>query len=168
MTTLMIGDSLTTWNNWQEIVGKHINHGVPGDTTGGLLTRLKRSLSAEPDRVIMMIGTNDFMMHTPLDMVKDNYTRLLDELAGIEHLYILSVAPVEESPYTLTINENIIALNHWLKAQSEKYSYTYVDVHRELLGSGIGIKPEFTDDGVHLTEAAYEVWERVLATTLDK
>lgn len=166
MTTLMIGDSLTAWNDWQETVGQHLNHGVPGDTTGGLLTRLQRSLSADPDRVIMMIGTNDFMMHTPVDMVKANYSRLLDELAGIQHLYILSVAPVEESPYTQNINENIIALNHWLKVQSEKYSYTYVDVHRKLLGSGIGIKPEFTDDGVHLTEAAYEVWQQLLKEAL--
>ena len=167
MRTLLIGDSLTAWNDWQEVVGTHINHGVPGDTTDGLLLRLQRSLSAKPDRVIMMIGTNDLLMHTPPERVKQNYSQLLNELLEIEHLYILYVPPVENTPYTETVYETIMALNFWLREQQWKYGFVYVDLHGELSG-GMGIKPEYTDDGVHLSDAGYKVWERVLKEALEE
>ena len=167
MRTLLIGDSLTAWNDWQDTVGQHLNHGVPGDTTHGLLSRLERSLSAEPDRIILMIGTNDLLQHIPLDFIKQHYEQILEKLKAVEQCYILSVVPVMDAPYTTTINENIIALNHWLKSQANNYGYTYIDLHSKM-SSGMGINPEYTDDGVHLTEEGYSVWEKVLKETLEK
>jgi lysophospholipase L1-like esterase len=164
----MIGDSLTAWNDWQEVVGQHLNHGIPGDTSDGLLFRLERSLSANPDRVILMIGTNDLVQHIPLDFIKKSYTKILEKLTEVKERYVLSVIPVNDAPHTVSINENIIALNHWIKSQADSYGFTYIDLHSKMAQGGVGINPEYTDDGVHLTEEAYAVWEKVLKETMDK
>ena len=162
MRTLLLGDSLTAWHDWSDLLGPHLNHGIPGDTTDGLLYRLQRSLSANPERIILMIGTNDLIQQTPLEVVTHNYTRLLSELLEIEHLFVLSVPPVADAPHTTAINADIAALNEWLKEQIWKYGFTYVDVYGAMVDGHQAIRPEFTVDGVHLSDAGYAVWEKLL------
>lgn len=167
MRTLLLGDSLTAWHDWSDLLGPHLNHGIPGDTTDGLLYRLQRSLSANPERVILMIGTNDLIGHTPLENVMHNYTRLLSELLGIEHLYVCSLPPVADAPHSTSINADIAAMNEWLKDQIWKYHFTYVDVYETMVDEHQAIRPEFTVDGVHLSDAGYDVWERLLKEALE-
>ncbi len=167
MRTLLLGDSLTAWHDWDDVVGTHQNHGIPGDTTDGLLYRLKRSLASGPERVILMIGTNDLLQHTPLEYVKENYSRLLDELAHIPQRYVLSVIPVIDEPYTVRVNEEIVTLNRWLQVQAEQKGFIYVDLYGAMAEHNNTLKPAYTVDGVHLSEEGYGVWERVLHGVLN-
>ena len=168
MKTVLLGDSLTAWHDWQECLGPNLNHALPGETTEDLLYRLERSLSAAPERVILMIGTNDLLQRTPLESIKHNYTRLLAELIEIEALYIVSVPPVADTPHATEINADIIALNDWLKEQLWKYGFTYVDLHAEMTGEDYAIVPGLTVDGVHFSDAGYTLFERLLKAALDE
>lgn len=167
MKTLLLGDSLTAWHEWQECLGPHINHAVPGETTEGLLYRLGRSLSASPERIFLMIGTNDLLQNIPMEKIRANYEQLLNELLEIEQLYILSVPPVEEASQTAGINDAIVDLNRWVREQLWKYGFVYVDLHNAL-AEGKGIRGEYTTDGVHLSEAGYAVCERMLGEILEE
>ena len=165
MKTLLLGDSLTAWHDWHDLLGEHLNHGVPGDTTEGLLRRLPRSLSSRPERVILAIGTNDLLQQTPPESVKEHYLDILNELLDVEQLIVLSVPPVADAPL---VNERIIALNHWLMEQTWKYHFHFVDLYRALSGGGNALKQEYTTDGVHLSEAGYAAWETVLKAGLEE
>jgi lysophospholipase L1-like esterase len=57
----MLGDSLTEWGNWHELVPEHriINRGIAGDTSSGVLDRLQEVIERRPKVVFVMIGTND-------------------------------------------------------------------------------------------------------------
>lgn len=168
MKTIMLGDSLTAWHDWHDAVGSHLNHGIPGDTTDGLLYRLNRSLSAAPDRIILMIGTNDLLQHTPLEIVEHNYTQLLAELIEIDTLYVLSIPPVFDAPYTRSVNDAILKFNTWLREQLWKFGFTYVDLHTEMAGENHAIRPELTVDGVHLSDDGYTLAERLLKKALNE
>jgi len=58
---VMLGDSLTEWGNWHELVPEHrvINRGIAGDTSSGVLDRLQEVIERRPKVVFVMIGTND-------------------------------------------------------------------------------------------------------------
>ncbi len=165
MKTLLLGDSLTAWHDWSGLLGAHLNHGVPGDTTEGLLQRLPRSLTARPERVILTIGSNDLLQQLPLENVKENYLDILNELLEIETLIVFTIPPVIDAP---AVNEQIIALNHWLMEQTWKYHFHYVDLYHALAGSDNTLKSEYTTDGVHLSDAGYAVWETKMKAALEE
>src|SRR3954451_7586104 len=58
---VMLGDSLTEWGNWHELVPEFrvINRGIAGDTSSGVLDRLEEVIARRPKLVFLMIGTND-------------------------------------------------------------------------------------------------------------
>ncbi len=167
MTTLLLGDSLTAWNDWQEVVGPHLNHALPGESTDGLLYRLHRSLSTFPERVILLIGTNDLLQHTPVEMVIHNYTQILSELLEVKQLFVLSVPPVAAGVQTAEVNAAINTFNAWLQEQLWKYGFKYVDLHAALSDPSGGIDPRCTTDGIHLTPEGYARWETLLAEAIE-
>jgi lysophospholipase L1-like esterase len=165
MTTLLLGDSLTAWHEWHDLLGSHLNHGIPGDTTEGLLRRLHRSLSARPERVVLLIGTNDLLQQIPLENIKKNYLGILNELLEVEQLIVFTIPPVSDAP---SVNEQIISLNHWLMEQTWKYHFHFADLYHALAGEGNALKPEYTTDGVHLSSAGYAAWEKLLRDALEE
>ena len=58
---VMLGDSLTEWGNWHELVPEYsiLNRGISGDTSSGVLDRLQEVIERRPKVVFVMIGTND-------------------------------------------------------------------------------------------------------------
>lgn len=76
-----------------------VNAGVSGETTGEGLRRLPRVLArfrerfgAEPDGVLLELGTNDAVLGLPLEEIRANLETMLDLLAGLPVL-LLGVGP---------------------------------------------------------------------------
>ncbi len=160
-TLLFLGDSLTSYKDWSSF-GPHHNAGIAGDTTDGLLYRLHYTLKKKPTTVILMIGINDLLQGVPLQQVKANYTQILDALGVIEELVILSNLPVISQPETVQINEDVIALNYFLKRTAKERGLTYIDLYRAFSNPNGGLHQQYTLDGVHLNSKGYELWEEVL------
>ncbi len=57
-----------------------INSGVPGDTFGGMLARLDRSLPENPSLVIVQGGYNDIQNGVPPDTMAEHLDKLLTRL----------------------------------------------------------------------------------------
>src|SRR4051812_12410847 len=82
---VMLGDSLTEWGNWHELVPEFrvINRGIAGDTSSGVLDRLQEVIERRPKVVFVMVGTNDIGIQVPPDVLLSNLreivTRLRDE-----------------------------------------------------------------------------------------
>ena len=56
---VMLGDSLTEWGNWHELMPQHhiINRGIAGDTSSSVLDRLDEVMQRQPKVVFVMVGT---------------------------------------------------------------------------------------------------------------
>ncbi|GAA4183661.1 hypothetical protein GCM10022288_03300 [Gryllotalpicola kribbensis] len=164
--TAFVGDSLTENGDWQKLLpGQNvINFGVGGNTTHDLMDRLDEVVAAGPSTVVVEIGTNDFGWRFPVEEVVENIQAILAQLreklpdAKIVMQSILPRQP-EYAHIVRTVNE-----------QLERYVPTvpcsYVDVWPALADENGGLKPEFTVDGLHLTEAGYEAWFAVLRPVL--
>ncbi len=164
---IFLGDSLTDYHDWSSF-GPHHNAGIAGDTTDGLLYRLHYTLDKGPTTIIMMIGINDLLQGVPLQQVKEGYARLLDALEKIDHLILLSNLPVSMMPQTQQINEDVIALNYFLKQKAKESGALYIDLYKAFSDVKGGLIEAYTLDGVHLNEKGYAVWEEVLHRDLKK
>ncbi len=158
---IFLGDSLTQFHDWSSF-GKHHNAGIAGDTIDGLLYRLHYTLEKKPKTVVLMIGINDLLQGQYVETMQSNYLKIFEKLTSIDTVYLLSLLPVEAMEQTLQINENVILLNHFIKSECSARGFIYVDLYKLMVDNSLGIKKEFTSDGVHLTQKAYDVWENTL------
>ena len=158
---IFLGDSLTDWHNWR-LFGPHHNAGIAGDMTDGVLSRIPALLQKKPHTVILMIGINDLLDGTTLEEVKRNYLRILDALSDVEQLIILSTLPVTNVYQADQINQDVIALNTFLKNEVRKRQLHYIDLYRSFVGNHSEIQKQYTVDGVHLSNQGYLLWESIL------
>ena len=89
----MLGDSLTEWGNWHELVPEHrvINRGVAGDTSSGVLDRLQEVIDRRPRLVFVMVGTNDIGLQVPPETLLSNLREIVTRLRNA------SIIPVAQS-----------------------------------------------------------------------
>ena len=158
---IFLGDSLTDFHNWKSF-GTHHNAGIAGDTTDGLLYRLHYTLQKEPDTVVLMIGINDLLMGVSLKQIELNYIKVLNKLSNVKQVFLLSTLPVTADNQTKEINDNVFALNIFLKIQAKKHQFHYVDLYSYFINVHDGLKEKYTVDGVHLTDEGYSLWEKIL------
>jgi acyl-CoA thioesterase-1 len=62
------------------IAARCLNLGISGDTTADGLTRIGAVLETAPDAAIVEFGANDCFLDEPVVAVRDNLTRILEQL----------------------------------------------------------------------------------------
>ncbi len=161
---VFLGDSLTMRHNWSSF--KASNMGIDGDTTADVLSRLHYTKDAE--HIVLMIGVNDILNRIPLREVQANYRRILESLSDDKKkITLLSLLPVIDDRGTQSINQDIRTMNRWIKMQVNKQNITFVDFYPHFLDTQKqGLKKEFTTDGIHLSDKAYQLWEKLLKEAL--
>ena len=164
---VFLGDSITEYGQWEELLNnsKVKNRGISGDTTWGLLRRLKGITSSQPKAIFLMIGINDFLFIGQEKIIK-NYSQIIQQIKSEtpnSQLFIQSVLPVNSSvKKTVFDNEAITSLNKALRKSANKEGVTYLDIHQRLLDNDDVLKAEFTADGVHINGAAYMIWKQLV------
>src|SRR6187402_519237 len=81
-TVLFLGDSITAggdWSAWFPDVNA-LNFGIGGNTTDDVLARLDTVVAADPDEIIMLIGTNDFGTRQNVEHLVRNVQSILVDL----------------------------------------------------------------------------------------
>ena len=164
--TAFVGDSLTERGDWQQVLpaGNALNFGVGGNTTDDLLERLDDVVASRPETVVLEIGTNDFAWRLPLEQVVENIERVMTELRGKlpeARIVVQSILPRQQEYAHIVrgVNEQVAAFAPSVRAE-------YLDVWPALAGDDEGLKPEFTIDGLHLTESGYAAWYALLRDLL--
>lgn len=164
--TVMLGDSMVLYNEWQEFFDVPIvNRGIGGDTTSGLLRRLHTITEGQPKRVVLMIGINDISRNVPQKKTVLQYEKVLTQ---IQHqspntkIYTMSVLPVNNDIYGERVhNDDVIAFNKKIMHLSKKYNATFIDIYRLYEQRG-QLKKSYTNDGLHLNGQGYEIWVNAL------
>jgi lysophospholipase L1-like esterase len=175
------GNSITEgWARYfdKEFPGKpYIGRGISGQTTPQMLVRFRQDVVAlHPAVVVILAGTNDIAGNTgpsTLEMIEDNFASMT-EIAKANHIRVVlsSVLPVYDYPWRPGLQPvpKIAALNSWLRGYAESHGAVYLDYFSSLADERQGMKSTLASDGVHPTEAGYEVMaplaERAIADAL--
>lgn len=130
MKIICLGDSLTAGcglrrgENWVELLREQtgdewINAGVCGDTSTGILVRLRTEvLPQRPDEVLLMGGDNDIMLTGCADQAKSAMMAMIHQCAA------RGVKPVVGIQFpVLGIPEPWRAVCDWERAQAESAAY---------------------------------------------
>ena len=169
--TVFIGDSLTNEYLITEMLpDKNVhNRGIGGDTSDGVLKRMKESLyDLNPKRLFLQIGANDL---TKADVTKEkvvgNITeicRLAKEFRKDIEINVVSMAPICEKkaphvdPITVGPRANafIREINVDLKQMAEEKEYNYIDLYNFLADEDGSLRLDYTREGLHFSTKAYE------------
>jgi lysophospholipase L1-like esterase len=136
-----------------------INAGVNGDTTDGMLWRLKRAAATEkPDAVIVWGGINDLGAARAPWQVMENLAKLYEGCREIGSTPIAcTLTPTRRTSPKMT------SLNDLIKAHAKEKGVLLVDLFPALADDEGNLRQEYSDDGAHLTP---EGNRRVAETTL--
>ena len=168
---VFLGNSITERGDWHELIpGKRIaNRGIGGDNSFGVLARLDGIVAQQPSKIFMMVGINDLGRGLPVEVIVNNYRRIIDRLkAGLPKatLFVQSVLPLNEEiikyPYLKGKNVKVKELNEELKKLALQYGLTFINLHEALADAKGELKKEFTMDGIHLKTDAYLAWVEYL------
>lgn len=159
---LLAGDSITEgWLGYDIDLGAPVsNHGIGWDTVTGLKSRLPQILRHNPDKLFILIGTNDIGYRREVGEMASELTDIVETLLREKpetQIYIQSVMPreTEALPFVEEINKA-----YDLVAREQGVSY--IDLTPVFAANDGTLRPELTYDGLHLNEKGYEVWAEKL------
>ncbi|MDR1576930.1 MAG: GDSL-type esterase/lipase family protein [Deltaproteobacteria bacterium] len=172
---VMLGDSLTEYNRWDDLdpTAEVINLGRSGDLAMGVYYRLNTVVGYKPKVVCLQVGINDLALgREPQTIVTAHQKiwRSLMERVPEVRLVIGALVPTRGTKLVLEgarlANVLVRKTNDLLGQAAQAAQLEFVDLYAALAGPDQELPDEFTDDGVHLTPAAYQVWLRVLKASL--
>ena len=162
-----LGDSITDGCEWKELTGisRATNRGIGGDTAWGVLARLDEVTEGKPEKIFLMIGTNDLARGKTPAEVHDKIAEILETIkreSPETTVYLQSVFPTNEDFGTRYSNDDVNPLNVMLKKLASVKGVTWVDVASVLKDERGKLKEELTEDGLHLNGQAYYLWYSVI------
>ncbi|MDR1546746.1 MAG: GDSL-type esterase/lipase family protein [Deltaproteobacteria bacterium] len=172
---VMLGDSLTEGWRWQDGLAdvRVVNQGLSGDTTMGVWSRLNLCARQKPQLVFLQIGINDLGQGRTPQEIADGHLRIwraLAERLPEAQLLVCSLLPVNEEkfgwPSQTLKNSAVREANRLIQAAAEREGLTFVDLYAAVADERQSLPDYMTDDGVHLTAAAYQVWTAVIKPCL--
>jgi len=173
---VMIGDSITErWEKegapvWQKHFGRldSLNLGFGGDRTENVLWRLHHGAVDEldPDLVVLLIGTNNTgFRQDPPAAVAAGIKAILRELQARlpdSAILLFAIFPGGEAADVGHLRLNAAA-NRLLQEVAAEAGVLYADIGDAFVTQSDFVDPGIMPDGIHLSEAGYEIWAQQLA-----
>lgn len=148
---IMLGDSITANVPWRDAAecASVSNYGMDGDTTEGVISRLREVLILRPKAVFLMIGANDILKRHATAETAENVRRIVERLEAAEvTVYVHPILPIDSI-------EGLAA-------------ETNVAVARAIAGTRAALVPlpinvADTRDGLHLAASGFLKWRDTIA-----
>ena len=176
---VFMGNSITEgWKNLSPefFTGRpYFDRGISGQTTPQMLVRFRPDvIELKPKVVVILAGINDIAGNTgpsTLEMIEANIASMA-ELAKVHGIKVVlsSVLPAYDFPWNPGVfpAEKILALNQWIKKYAADNGFTYLDYYSPMVDDRKGLKPEYSEDGVHPNKAGYKVMEPLAEKAIEK
>ncbi|WP_321347810.1 GDSL-type esterase/lipase family protein [uncultured Draconibacterium sp.] len=166
---LFVGNSITDDCEWGELFENPnvLSRGIDGNITTTILDRIHELTRHKAAKVFFAIGTND-LGRTPVDTIMQNMSKIVQiftEESPNTKIYFQSVLPVaQESIWGPgSKNDLVNELNERYKQFCKDKDITYIDLNSHFLAEdGYHLKPEFTNDGLHIMAAGYKAWKSLV------
>jgi lysophospholipase L1-like esterase len=123
-----------------------------------------------------MAGINDMVNDNPAINVANRVISLIDSIrtqSPRTRLFVESLLPINESNgrwRTLAgRTDDIPVANMYIRAYCESKGIPFVDLfHLMTYPNSNTLREELSHDGLHITEAGYQIWQKELKKQLDK
>jgi len=143
-----------------------VNHGINGDHIDSLAERLSLSFAHRPRAFFFMIGINDLFDGCEFDMLCKRYDDLFAQinLLNMEKIpvFCFSILPVGVERAASDSIDTIRRINIFLQMKCSTARLDFLNIYPHFDGDEDCLEAEFTSDGIHLNEAGYTHWRRVL------
>jgi lysophospholipase L1-like esterase len=165
-TIILIGDSITEGFNVRQLLKERniLNYGVSGDSTVECLERISDQWFEQSIGIVYLcIGTNDLVRDRTDQEIFENIRMIVEQVRKYSPdtmLKLTSLFPTRDNPPRP--NERIRTFNAGLKQLSIALNTGYADIHHNFVDEHGDLQKEFTEDGLHLTDAAYRRWAEIL------
>lgn len=178
---VFLGNSITDgWPNSNKAFfedNNFLGRGISGQTTYQFLVRFYSDVvNLQPEAVVINGGINDIAENNyEYDETRTfNNIKAMAEIADANGIKVIltSVLPSDRfgwRPLKTEIAPKVMSLNNHIKALAKEKGYTYVDYFSQMEnGTTHGMKPEYSNDGVHPTDAGYRVMESIVLPEVRK
>ncbi len=180
MKFVCIGDSLTYGYKvsrseiWTKLFSEKyqievLNKGINGDTTAGMLSRFYHDVvSHGPTHVLVMGGTNDYIMGASLNMVRLNISTMVHQAFGCNIVPVIGIqiltdtVMAKEHWSNITdfqiVNDEIAKYRRWVYKFAEIFNVKIIDFYKDF-----NTQLEKSDnsplylDGLHPTPKGHEI-----------
>ncbi|HVU17120.1 MAG TPA: GDSL-type esterase/lipase family protein [Candidatus Didemnitutus sp.] len=166
---VFLGDSITQgWNDdfRHRFDGmKLANRGISGDTTRGVLIRVREDVVAlHPKAVVLLIGTNDLDEHATPEMCAQNMKLIITELhRGLPRTPIILCQVFPSSPTKNRPPAAIKKMNSlYLEAVKGDRNVIYLETWPMFADPDGNAKPEEMPDLLHPNDLGYAKWAAAL------
>ncbi len=167
---VMLGDSLTDWGEWDELLalpGVTIaNRGVAGELTLDVARRLGDVVALEPRVVALLVGVNDLSAGRSAAQTAAGVEEIVAELRRrlpSAVLLVQGLLPIDAARAGIGVENAVIeAVNGRLREAVSRHGARFVDVGEAMRGPGGSLLVELSGDGVHLVGQGYRHWAAAL------
>ncbi|NUN70345.1 MAG: hypothetical protein HUU02_11595 [Bacteroidetes bacterium] len=167
---LMLGDSITAGFDTARLLPSYsiVNRGVSGDSTEECRERIVPEwFTVPPELLFLCIGTNDLARDRNDAFILEGIRSIVQTIRRYAQpaIVLTSIFPTRDN--APRPNERIRGLNNGIAALASGSGCRYFDLHPHFADGTGSLKQEFTDDGLHLTDAAYHSWSGLLSDSID-
>lgn len=169
---IFLGNSITEGGDWKALFPDKnvVNRGISGDVTDGILFRLDEIASSQPDKIFLLIGTNDMAKGKSMDYVVDNTEKIIEQIqqqSPATKIFLQSILPINPTigkkfSGHKANRQKIMATNKRLRILAKKHHIKYINLHKRMDNGKKYLKPEYTYDGLHLSNEGYQKWKKVI------
>ena len=174
---VFLGDSLTDYFDLDAAFADYsvVNSGIAGNTTENVLADLTHRVSIfNPSQVFVWLGTNDLRDGKTPEQTLEPLQTIIDQIQterSMAKITLISLIPVNSQvdPYTVGLrsNDQIQKVNQGLRETAKNEKLDYIDLYSSLKDDQGNLKAEYTVDGLHLSDAGYQVVQEIIEPYLD-
>jgi lysophospholipase L1-like esterase len=180
---LLMGDSITDfWRNENgPFAGKSVldknfgqwkvaNFGIAGDTTQGVLFRLRNGegQGIHPRAIMLMIGTNNTGSNSA-DEIAEGVGAVVAELhKDFPEAEILLLAIFPRGSANDPVREKINRINEKISRLDDGIKVHYLDIGQKFLDTSGNIPKDVMSDALHPSTKGYEIWADAVKEPLEK
>ena len=174
---VFFGNSITEIGKWSSYFPNHdvVNRGISGDNTDGMIARIHEVVKGKPSKIFLMAGINDISLQRSNEVILRQTKLLLRQIkAGSPdtEIFVQSILPINTQKLKYSRlkdkQQQIEDYNTMLKAMCNEMDITYIDVYSKLLDSPRNLNPQYTQDGLHINNEAYQEWVKILKPYLEE
>ena len=169
--TVFVGSSsIVRWNTSERFPDMRLlNRGFGGSHVSDVNHFIEETvLQYSPDVVVFYAGDNDTSAGKSSEQIFEDLRAFAEGVLHSKSTTQVVFISVKPSLSRWAVWPQMVATNELLSAYSDKHANLhYADVATPMLGpDGEPIPELFVGDGLHMTEAGYDIWTRVVGDVL--
>ncbi len=168
---VFLGNSLTDGCEFNELFNnRHIkNRGIVGDIVQGLIDRIDPILKGKPKKIFILSGVNDVSHGVSVVNVApatEKLIVLIKQHCPKTKIYLQSMLPFNNDVRmwkNLKDREQVVVDgNKALEQVAARQHVTWINLYPLFVNSEGKLRPELTNDGLHLMGEGYLIWRDAL------